>query len=53
MGPLVEGQWRDAWYDTASTRRRFVRCLCSVPLSPGLPPGTGFLPPETAAPKRA
>jgi putative glutathione S-transferase len=25
MGLLVEGQWRDVWYDTASTRGRFVR----------------------------
>jgi putative glutathione S-transferase len=25
MGLLVEGQWRDAWYDTSSTRGRFVR----------------------------
>jgi glutathionyl-hydroquinone reductase len=25
MGLLVEGQWHDAWYDTKSTRGRFVR----------------------------
>ena len=25
MGLLVEGQWRDVWYDTKSTRGRFVR----------------------------
>jgi putative glutathione S-transferase len=25
MGLLVEGKWRDAWYDTKSTRGRFVR----------------------------
>jgi glutathionyl-hydroquinone reductase len=25
MGLLVEGQWRDVWYDTGSTRGRFVR----------------------------
>lgn len=25
MGLLVEGKWRDAWYDTASTGGRFVR----------------------------
>jgi putative glutathione S-transferase len=25
MGLLVDGQWRDAWYDTASTGGRFVR----------------------------
>ncbi|MFT4174091.1 MAG: glutathione S-transferase family protein [Rhodocyclaceae bacterium] len=25
MGKLVEGQWVDQWYDTASTRGRFVR----------------------------
>jgi putative glutathione S-transferase len=25
MGLLVEGQWRDQWYDTASSGGRFVR----------------------------
>lgn len=25
MGMLVEGQWRDVWYDTSSTGGRFVR----------------------------
>lgn len=25
MGLLVDGEWRDAWYDTASTGGRFVR----------------------------
>jgi putative glutathione S-transferase len=25
MGLLVDGEWRDAWYDTASTQGRFVR----------------------------
>src|SRR6185503_9208880 len=25
MGLLVDGEWRDQWYDTESTRGRFVR----------------------------
>jgi putative glutathione S-transferase len=25
MGLLVDGQWQDQWYDTASTGGRFVR----------------------------
>jgi glutathionyl-hydroquinone reductase len=25
MGMLVEGQWQDVWYDTASTGGKFVR----------------------------
>ena len=27
MGMLVEGVWQDQWYDTKSTRGRFVRRL--------------------------
>lgn len=29
MGVLVEGVWQDRWYDTASTKGRFVRRECA------------------------
>ena len=42
MGMLVDGEWRDVWYDTASTGGRFERKASSfrnwvtgvVPLGP-------------------
>jgi hypothetical protein len=54
LEPAIRGSPSHLKLSRSALHTPFLRgsalCLCSVPPSPGLPPGTGFLRPETGAP---